>query len=1151
MGQFTHLHCHSHFSLLDGLSKISSLVKTAKEQGMTSLAITDHGVMYGAIEFYNTCQAEGIKPIIGIEAYIAPRGMQVKEGKVDADYHHLTLLSKNYEGYLNLIALTTKAHIDGYYYKPRIDLELLKQHSNGLIALSGCPRGQIARAFKASEQAAEKALQQHLDIFGKENFYIEIQRTTHDGSELMPIDSLVELARKFGVGIVATQDSHYILKEDAEAQDIMVCIGTGRTVDDPNRLDMRSHDLSLSSPKEMIEKFKDIPEAITNTQVIADQIDIQIPINQRYFAKVELPKNTTPEEELRRIVFERARLVYKTDNLSAEVNDRIEYELDIICQMGFAVYFLMVADIVKGAHELGALTNTRGSAAGSITAYLLQISAIDPLEYQLPFERFLTKSRPTPPDIDLDIADDRRDEVIAWISDRYGHDKVAQIITFGTMKARAVVRDVGRALAVPYGKCDRIAKMIPLGKQGFNMTLTKAIGLNPELKAIYETDEETKKIIDIAQKLEGCVRHASIHAAALAITPTPLTDYTPLQSEPDGNRLITQYDMYALDVGADSHAIGVIKMDLLGIRNLSILEQAIRLVKIRHNLTIDPNQLPLDDAKTFKLLSDGLTFGVFQLGSSGMTRYLRELQPNTIFDISAMIALYRPGPMGIIPEYISRKKNAQLVKFFVPEMKDYLEKSLGLLVYQDDVLLTSIKIAGYTWEEADKLRKAMGKKIPAEMEKQKEKFISGCIAGGMTQPKAEELFKLIEPFAAYGFNKAHAASYSQVSYQTAYMKANYAVEFMAALMTAESGDEAKIYAAVEECKALGIAVLPPAVTESYGDFTVIDEKTIRFGLRAIKNLGSDVVRKIIDSHKAGITFDSLEDFLIKCYTKNLNKKSWEALVKAGALDMFGERASLLASTEHVLDFLREHFKSNALGQSSLFGKTLQVGKLQLQPATPMSETDRLRYEKEHLGLFVTGHPLEQFIEVTKDYLKLKDINERMDNSSVHVAGIITKYKKTITKKNDPMAFFTLEDRSGSIEVLVFPKVMPAAVPYLDSDGVIRVAGKISYKDGEAKLIANEIKDLPNDELYAMAINELEKQKQLTIHLPDIKNQATLHQIKQLLEANPGQAQVFLNVGSGSDTNTIKTKTSVRITGELIQKLRSIPEVSMIYDRMDF
>ena len=1151
MQQFTHLHCHSHFSLLDGLSKVSKLVENAKKLGMDSLAVTDHGVMYGAIEFYNTCVAEGIKPIVGMEAYIAPRGMLVKEGKIDADYHHLTLLAKNFEGYKNLMALTTIAHTEGFYYKPRIDLELLAKHSNGLIALSGCPRGQIPRAFKNSAKEAEMALEKHLEIFGKDNFFLELQRNSLDGHELMPNDELVALGKKFNVGVVATQDCHYINKDDSEAQDVMVCIGTGRTVDDPNRLDMRSHDLSMSSSEEMIKKFADIPEAISNTQVIASKVNLEIPINQRYFAKVDLPEGVTPEQELTKVVFEKAKEIYQTQTLSSEVTERINYELDIICQMGFAVYFLMVADIVNGAHMLGALTNTRGSAAGSIVAFLLNISSIDPLEYQLPFERFLTKHRPTPPDIDLDIADDRRDEVIGWIGEKYGHDKVAQIITFGTMKARAVVRDVGRALAVPYGKCDRIAKMIPLGKQGFNMTLDKAMAQNPELKAIYETDEETKKIIDIAQKLEGCVRHASIHAAALAITPTPLTDYTPLQTEPDGNRLITQYDMYALDVGADSHAIGVIKMDLLGIRNLSILEQAIRLVKIRHDIIIDPNKLPLNDTKTFKLLSDGLTFGVFQLGSSGMTRYLKELQPTDIFDISAMIALYRPGPMGIIPEYISRKKNPSLVHFFVPEMKDYLERSLGLLVYQDDVLLTAIRIAGYTWEEADKLRKAMGKKIPAEMEKQKEKFISGCVKGGMSQTKAEELFKLIEPFAAYGFNKSHAASYSQVSYQTAYMKANYPVEFMAALMTAESGDEAKIYDAVEECKALGISVLPPAVTESYGDFTVINDKTIRFGLRAIKNLGSDVVRTIIDCHKAGITFDSLEDFLSKCYTKNLNKKSWEALVKAGALDMFGERAQLLASTEHVLDFLREQFKNSSIGQNSLFGKTLQVGSLQLQVTAPMNETDRLKYEKEHLGLFVTGHPLNQYVEVTKDYLNLRDITERMDNGSAQVAGIITKSKRTITKKNDPMAFFTLEDKTGSIEVLVFPKVMPIAVPYLDSDGVIRVTGKISYKDGEAKLIANEIKELPNDELYFMAIHELESQKQLIIHLPDIKNQSTLHEIKKLLEANPGQAPVFLNVGTGGDANTIKTKTSVRITKELVQKLRSIPEVSMIYDKMDF
>ncbi len=1162
MTEFTHLHCHSHFSLLDGLSKIPDLIKAAKKHGMTSIAITDHGSMYGAIEFYNACIAEDIKPIIGLEAYIAPRGMIMKEGKIDADYHHLTLLAKNYQGYLNLMKLATIGHTQGFYYKPRIDLAVIEEYSEGLIALSGCPRGQIARALKVSEADGAKALQQYLAIFGVENFYLEIQRTNVDEREadLMPNDALIALGQKYNVPVVATQDCHYINKDDSEAQDIMVCIGTGRNVSETNRLDMRSHDLSFSSPDEMAKKFADIPEAITNTQIIAKQVNIEIPINQRYFAKVELPENTTPEDHIKKLVYESAVNIYKPDgknqkeqtaNLTPEVTERIEYELGIINQMGFAAYFLMVADIVKGAHELGVLTNTRGSAAGSIVGYLLNISAIDPLEYQLPFERFLTVHRPTPPDIDLDIADDRRDEVISWIANRYGQDKVAQIITFGTMKARAVVRDVGRALAVPYGKCDRIAKMIPLGKQGFLMTLEKAMGLNEELKTIYETDEETKRIMDIAFKLEGCVRHASIHAAALAITPTPLTDYTPLQTEPDGDRLITQYDMYALDVGADSHAIGVIKMDLLGIRNLSILEAAVKLVKVRHNVDIVVTKLPLDDQKTFQLLAAGHTFGVFQLGSSGITRYLKELRPSSIFDISAMIALYRPGPMGIIPQYIARKHNPQLVDFFVPQMKEYLERSLGLLVYQEDVLLTAINIAGYSWEEADKLRKAMGKKIPAEMEKQREKFTKGCMAKGMSEVKANELFTLIEPFAAYGFGKAHAASYSQVSYQTAYMKANYTVEFMAALMSAESGDEDKIHEAFDECKEMGIQILPPDVTESFGGFTVIDEKTIRFGLRAIKNLGSDVIRKIIDAHKAKITFDSLEDFLVKCYTKNLNKRSWEALVKAGALDKFGERASLLASTDNVLDFLREHFRSSTQGQHSLFGQTFQIGRLQLQAATPMTDTDKLKYEKEHLGLFVSGHPLDEFTEVIKDYTQIKTINQQMDNRSVEVAGIITKFKRTITKKNDPMAFFTLEDKTGSVEVLVFPTVMPIAIPYLDSDTVIRVRAKVSYKDGEPKLIANELKDLPNDELYTMAITEIEKQKQLTIHLPDIKNQSTLHKIKALLESNPGDAPVFLNVGTGADGNTIKTKTNVRITRELVQQLRSIPEVSMIYDRMDF
>jgi DNA polymerase III subunit alpha len=1149
---FTHLHCHSHYSLLDGLSKVPDLVKQAKEYQMDALAITDHGVMYGAIEFYNVCKKEGIKPIIGLEAYMAPRGMRLKEGKIDADYNHLTLLAKDYQGYLNLMKLTTLAHTEGYYYKPRLDLEVLKEYNEGLIALSGCPRGAVPRAVKTSDANAQQALSEHLAIFGEDRFFLELQRNNVSGEELQPNELLIKLGAQMGVRTVATQDCHYLHKEDSEAQDVLVCVGTGRTVEDPNRLDMRDHDLSFSTTEEMTAKFADIPEAITNTKLIADQVDLEIPINQRYFAQVKLPAGVTADQELTRLVNQRAAEVYaERGGVTTEIQERIDYELNIICEKGFAVYFLMVADIVAGAHQLGALTNTRGSAAGSIVAYLLKISAIDPLEYQLPFERFLTVHRPTPPDVDLDIADDRRDEVIAWIADQYGHDKVAQIITFGTMKARAVVRDVGRALAIPYGKCDRIAKMIPLGKQGFTMTLEKAIMQNAELASIYKTDMETKKIIDVAKKLEGCVRHASIHAAALAITPTPLVDYTPLQTEPDGNRLITQYDMYALDVGADSNAIGVIKMDLLGIRNLSILEAAIKLVKIRHNIDIDPSHLPLDDKKTFQLLAEGHTFGVFQLGSSGITRYLKELRPTTIFDISAMIALYRPGPMGIIPQYITRKHTPSAVKFFDERMKDYLERSLGLLVYQDDVLLTAINIAGYSWEEADKLRKAMGKKIPAEMAKQKVKFIDGCIAGGMSSTRAAELFTLIEPFAAYGFNKAHAASYSQVSYQTAYMKANYTVEFMASLMSAESGDEAKIHEAFEECKNLGITVLPPDVTESYGGFTVIDENTIRFGLRAIKNLSSDVIRKIIDCHKAGITFDSLEDFLSKCYIKNFNKKSWEALVKAGALDKFGDRAQLLASTEHVLDFLREHFKNGDSGQSSLFGKTFQIGKLQLQPAKPIPPEEILQFEKEHLGLFVSGHPLDRYREVSKDYQPINGITENIDNHHVAIAGIITKTKRTVTKKNDPMAFITVEDKTGAVEVLVFPTVMPQATGYLESDAVLRINGKVSFKDGEPKLIANSIKDLPNDELYQMALAELEKQTELTIHLPDIKNQTTLHQIKQLLEASPGNAPVFLQVGDGQDRNTIKTKTAVHISRELIQKLRAIPEVSMIYDRMDF
>ncbi len=1148
---FTHLHCHSHYSLLDGLSQIPALVNLAKEYGMSSVAITDHGVMYGAIDFYNQCKNNDIKPIIGIEAYIAPRGMEVKEGKIDADYHHLTLLAQNYEGYLNLVKLTSEAHLEGYYYKPRIDLKLLKKHSTGIIALSGCPRGQIPRAFKVSEQAAQTALEEYLDIFDKEHFFLELQRNSNDGHELQPNEKLIALGKKNNVRVVATQDCHYLHKDDAEAQDIMVCIGTGRTVNDTNRLDMRGHDLSFNSPEEMYEKFKDIPEAIESTQIIADMVDIEIPTNQRYFPRVKIPEGYTDESYLVEKTHQLMKEKYGKDGpVPEEIATRVDYELDIICQKGFAPYFLMVANVVEGAHRIGAITNTRGSAAGSLVGYLLKITNVDPLYYQLPFERFLTKHRPTPPDIDLDIADDRRDEVIEWMTTEYGKDKVAQILTFGTMKARAVVRDVGRALAIPYGKCDRIAKMIPIGKQGFEMTLAKAMDLNPEFKTIYETDAETKQILDIAKKLEGCVRHASVHAAGVVITPTQLIDYTPIQLETEGKKLITQYDMYALDVNAQGDAIGVVKLDLLGIRNLSILEKAVELVNIRHNIKIDLGNLPHPDPKTFAMLSRGLTFGVFQLGSSGMTRYLKELKPSTIFDISAMVALYRPGPMQFIPEYIARKHNPSLITYLDPALKAILERTYGILVYQDDLLTIAHDLAGYTWEEVDKFRKAVGKKIPEEMAKQKEKFVKGCVeTSNWSLEKATQIWSWIEPFAAYGFNKSHSASYAMVGYQTAYMKANYPVEFMASLMTAESGDEDKIRDAVEECNHLGIKVLPPDVNESYGGFTVIDDKTIRFGLRAIKNLSSEVVRQIIDCHKANIKFDNLEDFLIKVYTRNLNKKSWEALVKSGAMDKFGDRGTLLANTERALDFLRAHFKEDNSGQTSLFGESLQVGKLKLIEHEPLNHLEELSFEKSHLGLFVSGHPLDDYKKVTEGFDTINSLKNLSDNTSVKIAGTIAKVKRMLTKKSDPMAFVTLEDKTGTVEAIIFPKLMPSAIPYLDSDEVVKLTGRMSFKDGEAKLIANEISTIPTDDLYFMALGELEKQTELTIHIPNLQNTATLEAIKNLLQSNPGNAPVFLSVGDGDTVQTIKTKSSVRISQPLLKALRQIPEVSMIYDRL--
>lgn len=1145
---FTHLHCHSHYSLLDGLSKIDPLVERAKELGMTSLALTDHGSLYGTIEFYNKCKELDIKPIIGMEGYIAPRSMHDKEGKSDADYFHITLIAKDSVGYKNLMELCSLGFTEGFYYKPRIDTTVLKKYSAGLLALSGCQRGQVARGVMQSEGQGKAALELNIDIFGKDNFFIEVQRNALEKEDIRKEaelnNRLIKLAREYNIPIVATGDCHYIDPDDGEAQDILVCIGTGRKVTDENRLNMRSHELSVKSEEKMRELFADLPEAIDNTQLVVEKCDLEIPVNQRYFPTVPLPDGETNESYLTKVVHEKSFGLYAKDGaIPPAIQERIDYELDIICSKGFASYFLMVADIVEGAHSIGAITNTRGSAAGSIVGKILGITNADPLYYELPFERFLTKHRPTPPDIDLDIADNRRDEAIEWITARYGKEKVAQIITFGTMKARAAVRDVGRALGVAYGKCDRIAKMIPIGKQGFDMTIDSAMEMNPELKDVFQRDPETNKIITIAKKIEGCARHASIHAAGIVITPTALLDYMPVQKEPDGDRLITQYDMYALDTNANGKAIGAIKMDLLGIRNLSILETAVNMVKERHKVDIDIYNLPHPDKKTFEVLSAGHTFAVFQLGSSGMTRYLKELKPSNIFDLSAMIALYRPGPLQFIPEYIARKHNPSLIKYLDPELERILKRTYGVLVYQDDLLVIAHDLAGYTWEEVDKFRKAVGKKDPEVMAKQKEKFVEGCVnTSGWTSQKANEIWSWIEPFAAYGFNKSHSASYAVVSYQTAYMKANYTVEFMASVMTAESGDEDKIYAAVEECNSLGIQVLPPDVNESLGDFTVVDEKTIRFGLSAIKNLGSDVITKIIEVRQTtGKGFDSLQDFLNRGTAKNFNKRSWEALVKGGALDRFGERGQLLANTEFILEFLRDKVKSENSGQNSLFGNSA-FSDIKLQPAAPASKEDMLGWEKEHLGMYVSAHPLDNYKQVLKSFNRVKQLNESKDDQQVTLGGIISKMKRTMTKKNEPMAFFTLEDGTGSVEVLVFPKVFPPVAHMIQADAIVQIKGKLSNRDGEIKIIADTMDNMPSDDLYLMALGEMEKKKEIVIHLANGTSKESLEKMKTILESFPGSAPVFVSIQKGTESQKVKTASSVRISNELVAQLRRIPDV---------
>ncbi|MDO8560710.1 MAG: DNA polymerase III subunit alpha [bacterium] len=1061
--KFTHLHVHSHYSLLDGLAKIDELVKRAQELGMNALALTDHGNLYGAIEFYQKAKEAGIKPIIGVEMYIASGSMRDKKPGVDDKRYHLTLLAKDYEGYKNLVKLVTKAHLEGFYYKARVDKELLRAHSRGLIALSGCMAGETARTVRARRmEAAETVVREYQDIFGKENFYLELGAHINDPDQKIVNRGVIELSKKTGLPLVATGDIHYVMPDDSEAQDILVSVQTGNRVDDENRLTMRSMNLSMRSTEEMAALFPEHPEAIANTEEISSRVNIEIPLGSWTFPDLEIPKGTTYDTELERLAYEG--IIRHGLEKTKEVEDRVQYELGIIRDKRFSPYFLCVADLIRFAREKNILTNVRGSVAGSLVTYLIGITNINPLSYRLPFERFLNPERPSAPDIDMDFADNRRDEVIHYAKEKYGEDKVAQIGTFGTMMARAAVRDVARALGHPYNVGDQIAKLIPIGSQGFPMTLNHALKITPELRELYAKDPVSKQVIEQSKKLEGCVRHISVHAAGVVIAPRPLDEYVPLQFDPKGGKIITQYDMHAVE------AVGLLKFDFLGIRNLAILGDAVDLVKRHRGITVDIEKIPLDDKITFAMLSRGETMGLFQLNGSGMTKYLKDLRPSNILDINAMVALYRPGPLESIPTYIERKHNASRISYLDPRMATILDQSYGVITYQDDVMLIAIHLAGYSWLEADKLRKAMGKKIPEEMEAQREKLITGLIKNGMIKRKANELWLLIEPFAAYGFNKAHAASYGRVAYQTSYMKANFPGEYMTAVLTAESGDNEKIAEIINECVRMGIPVLPPSINESYAKFTLIKGAEnigdkIRFGLETVKNVGANIVGAIINAREQKGRFASITDFIEKVSHKDLNKKSLESLIKCGALDEFGDRNLFLQNLNTVLEFNHEYQRQVSKGQTSLFGTTAIVAAptIRLKPVENASKKEKLTWEKELLGLYITEHPLEEYREKfqNNNILSVAELANQPKGALVKIGGLIQSVKKIITKAGSPMLFVTLEDLSGKTEVLVFPKVLEKTATAWIQDRVVMVKGRISdsLRDDSPKILCEDVREV--------------------------------------------------------------------------------------------
>ncbi len=1158
--KFTHLHVHTHYSLLDGLCKIDELLDRTKELGMDSLAITDHGVLYGAIEFYIKAKEKGIKPIIGCEMYLTAGDYLSKNNtREDKTRYHLVLLAKNQIGYKNLMKLVSIAHLKGFYYKPRINKDLLREYSEGLIGMSACARGEIPNAaINGDFEKAEKLALEYRDIFAKGDFYLEIQHHPNYPDQEIANQALIKIARKHNIKLIATNDVHYIHKEDNVIQDILLCIQTNKKVTDKDRMNLLSSELYLKSPQEMAEHFKDVPDAIANTQEIVAKCNLEIKLGETQLPYFEVPKNFTAKSYLRKLTQEGLKKRFG-NNVSQEQKKRLEYELFIIEKMGFPSYFLIVYDYVSWAKKNGIVVGPgRGSAAGSFVSYLLGITNVDPIKYDLFFERFLNPERISMPDIDMDFADDRRGEVLEYVRQKYGEDHVAQIITFGTMAARGAIRDAGRALGLPYSFCDKVAKLIPMSS-----TIPEALEQVKELSDLYKNSSDGKKLIDIAKRLEGVARHASMHACGVVITKDPVVEYSPVQhivGKESG--IVTQYSSSTKSSFIEK--IGLLKMDFLGLKNLTIIQNALRIIRKNKNITIDIDTIPLDDKKTFKLLQEAKTTGVFQFESSGMKRYLKLLKPNVIEDIIAMVALYRPGPMDWIPDFIARKHGKKKIKYLHPLLEPILKKTYGVVVYQEQVMQIAQKLAGFSLGEADILRKAMGKKVFALVQKEKHKFIEGCVGKGITKPVAEKVFSFIEPFAGYGFNRSHAACYALIGYQTAYLKAYFPAEFMAALLTSDQDNLDRVAIEITECREMGIEVMPPDINESFERFAVITDKAsgkskerIRFGLNAIKNVGHTVARAIVEEREKNGKYKSLTDFIERVRHKDLNKKSIEALAKVGALEKFGERNALVNSVETILAYSKNYNKLASTNQNSLFeASEIKLPEITLAKVPPASKKDRLSWEKELLGLYISDHPVREYADYfQKVALPIKHINNEHINQNITIGGIVSKVKKIYLKSQKTMLFATIEDLDASLEAIVFPKVLEATESVWTEEKIILVSGKISNKDGELKILVDSAKLVTQKDLdHFERILTTQKKNgnyeskknisptKLTITLPPNFNQDILKQLSAYFDkCESGKIKVYLIV----ENSKLETPYNIKLTDKTISNLKAISPTAQI------